>query len=267
MKDFDKLFENYLRNELKENEGLTPDELEDMIPELYERWATTPNPETDGLSPEEFFARVDDPEKLVGMFVESNEGDSNPCSLLCDRITEVKGCDVYLGKLVDKSVDPKTAIAALNLICESGAEMPTDKMVDIMLDESADEGLREACADELKEEAGKVAEKLYAALPSASLADKEIIADVLVEGEKDERTYELLRELFATSDNLPFVAGLIGKYGDERAAEYLYPALDDCNYMEYIEIRNAIEQMGGVVDDTVRDFSDDEFYKAIKNLK
>ncbi|MFR6639987.1 MAG: hypothetical protein ACLUSP_00360 [Christensenellales bacterium] len=104
-------------------------------------------------------------EKLVGMFVESNEGDSNPCSLLCDRITEVKGCDAYLGKLVDKSVDPKTAIAALNLICESGAEMPTDKMVDIMLDESADEGLREACADELKEEAGKVAEKLYAALP------------------------------------------------------------------------------------------------------
>ena len=90
MKDFDKLFENFLRNELKQNEGLTPDELEDMIPELYERWATTPNPETDGLSPEEFFARVDDPEKLVGMFVESNEGDSNPCSLLCDRITEVK---------------------------------------------------------------------------------------------------------------------------------------------------------------------------------
>ena len=267
MKDFDKLFEKFLKNKIAENDGLTPDELEDKIPEFYEEWATSPNAETDGVSPEEYFERVTDPEKLVGMFVESNEGDSNPCSLLCDRIAEVKGCDVHLKKLVDKDAEPKTAIAALNLLCESGAEMPTDKMVEIMLDESADEGLREACADEIKEDAGKIVEKLYAALADASVSLKEMIADVLVECDKDERTYELLRELFATSDNLPYVAGLIGKYGDERAAEYLYPALDDCNYMEYIEIRNAIEQMGGVVDDTARDFSDDEFYKAIKNLK
>ncbi len=267
MKDFDKLFEAFLRNKIEENGDLTPDEIEDRIPEFYEEWATTPNPETNGFSPEGYFASVSDPKKLVDMFVEANKGDGNPCLLLCDRIAEVNGCDEYLKKLVDKNSDPKTAIAALNLLCESGAEMPIGKMTDIMLDESADEGLREACADELKESAGVAAEALFAALPSASVALKEMIADVLVEGEKDERTYSLLRELFATSDNLPFVAGLIGKYGDERAAEYLYPALDDCNYMEYIEIRNAIEQMGGVVDDTARDFSDDEFYKAIKNLK
>ena len=46
----------------------------------------------------------------------------------------------------------------------------------------------------------------------------------------------------------------------------MYPALDDCNYLEFIEIRNAIETMGGVVDDSYRDFSDDEYYKAIKHL-
>lgn len=267
MKDFDKLFEKFLRNKIEESDGLTPDEIEEKIPEFYEEWATTPNPETNGLSPEGYFANVTDPKKLVDMFVESNKGDCNPCSLLCDRIAEVKGCDEYLKKLVDKAADPKTAIAALNLLCESGADMPVEKMTEIMLDETADEGLREACADELKECVADAAERLFAAIPAASVALKEMIADVLVEGEKDERTYSLLRELFAVSDNLPFVAGLIGKYGDERAAEYLYPALDDCNYMEYIEIRNAIEQMGGVVDDTARDFSDDEFYKAIKNLK
>ena len=44
-------------------------------------------------------------------------------------------------------------------------------------------------------------------------------------------------------------------------------ALDDSNYLEFMEIRNAIEQLGGVVDDTYRDFTDDPYYKAIKHLK
>ena len=77
----------------------------------------------------------------------------------------------------------------------------------------------------------------------------------------------ILKELFEKSKNIPYIAGLIGKYGDERCAEFLYPALDNCNYLEFIEIRSAIEALGGVVDDTYRDFTDDEYYKAIKNLK
>lgn len=267
MQDFDKLFEKYLKNWMEENEESEPDELEAQIPELYERWATSPLDELGGVSPEGYFNAMSDPRELVDAFISANEGDNNPCSLLADRIIEVDGCGEYLAALVSRDVQPKVAIAALNLLCESGGETPIDSMIEILLDESADDGLREACADELKERVGDVAERLYAALDAASVPLKEIIADILVEGEKDERTYALLRELFTESDNLPFVAGLIGKYGDERAAEFLYPALDDCNYMEYIEIRNAIEQMGGVVDDTARDFSDDEFYKAIKNLK
>ena len=44
----------------------------------------------------------------------------------------------------------------------------------------------------------------------------------------------------------------------------LYRALDTASYADYIEIRNAIESLGGVVDDQLRDFTDDEEYKAIK---
>lgn len=61
MKDFDKLFEAFLRNKIEENGDLTPDEIEDRIPEFYEEWATTPNPETNGFSPEGYFASVSDP--------------------------------------------------------------------------------------------------------------------------------------------------------------------------------------------------------------
>ena len=44
----------------------------------------------------------------------------------------------------------------------------------------------------------------------------------------------------------------------------LYRALDNCNYAEYIEIKNAIERLGGIVDDA-RDFSDDPTYILIKS--
>ena len=73
--------------------------------------------------------------------------------------------------------------------------------------------------------------------------------------------------MFKNGNNVPLYAGFIGKYGDERAMTYLYPALDNCNYVDFTEIRNAIEQLGGTVDDEYRDFSSDPYYKALKNLK
>ena len=94
-----------------------------------------------------------------------------------------------------------------------------------------------------------------------------LIAEILVGAEKDERTYALLEDLFKNGNNVSLYAGFIGKYGDERAMEYLYKALDDCNYADFIEIRSAIEDLGGTVDDEFRDFSSDPYYKALKNIK
>ena len=93
-----------------------------------------------------------------------------------------------------------------------------------------------------------------------------MIAEVLVNAKRDDRTLRLLEELFAQGDNVPFYAGLMGKYGDERASAMLYRALDTCNYMEYVEIKNAIERMGGVVEDS-RDFTDDPYYRAMKSIE
>ena len=37
-------------------------------------------------------------------------------------------------------------------------------------------------------------------------------------------------------------------------------------YLDYLEIRNAIEELGGRVT-TERDFSGDEFYESLKHLE
>lgn len=268
MQDFDKLFEEFMSDWLEENkDNYTPDEAEFMLPELYEKWVTTPASELGGISPEQYFESITDAKQLVSAFIESNEGDNNPCSLLIDRIIEVAECEDLIKEIVLNNADPKTVISAMNILQEMGANPPVDRYIFFITTDGVDEGVRELAAEILKERADEIRQTALELIPTANLQVKEILAEILVETEKDERTFDLLKELFLTSDNTPFVAGLIARYGDERCVAYLYPALDDCNYLEFIEIRNAIESLGGVVDDEYRDFSDDEFYKAMKNLK
>ncbi|MBR2989235.1 MAG: hypothetical protein IKC64_05895 [Clostridia bacterium] len=266
--DFDKLFEEFLTDWLEEHkQEYTPDEVEYMLPELYDKWLTTPSKALGGISPEGYYANKTDPKELVDEFIAMNEGDNNPSSLLIDHIVEVEGCEKYLVDIIENHTDPKTVIGAMNILQEMGAKPSVDRYLFFITTDGVDEGVSELASEVLKEMASEVRDRIFELLPTATLEVKEIFAEILVETEHDDRIFDLLKELFVTSDNTPFIAGLIARYGDERSVSYLYPALDDCNYLEFIEIRNAIESLGGVVDDEYRDFSDDEYYKAMKNLR
>jgi len=267
MFDFDKNFEEYVikwyeahRDEL-ENE----DELEDKMPELYEKWSNEPLEQLSGLSPHAFFYNIDAPD-LIKIMTSSCEGEQNPSSLLLDRITEVRECAQGLRDLIRTSQCVKAKTIAANLLTEMDESHPLDVYADLICEVTADEGLREIGIEVLCEHADEISDKLYNAVPNANMAQKGMIAEVLVNAKRDDRTLRLLEELFSSGDNVPFYAGLMGKYGDERAAAMLYRALDTCNYMEYVEIKNAIERMGGVVEDS-RDFTDDPYYRAMKSIE
>ncbi len=268
MLDFDKLFEDYIKEWLENHKGeYTADEAENMIPDLYEKFVTSPCKEAGGKTPEEYFNAVSDPKELVEMFAESCK-EGGACSLLFDRMAEVADCAPLLYDLVEKETDPLVVASAMDFLEDSGADQPYAKYADWLTEGDKDESVVEKAVEILKEHPSEeIKNRLLDALSRATEEQKQIIADVLVRQGKDERTYELLKQLFKSGKNIPYIAGLVAKYGDERAAEFLYPALDNSNYLEFIEIRNAIETMGGVVDDTYRDFSDDEYYKAIKHLK
>lgn len=266
MFDFDKSFEEYAIKwyEAHKEELSDADELEDKMPELYEKWCNEPLGALSGLSPRAFFDNIDAPD-LMKLMVSSCEGEQNPSSLLLDKITERKACAQGLRDLIRTSGNVKAKTIAVNLLTEMDENHPLDVYANLLCDDSADEGLRESAIEVMCEHADEVADLLYKAIPDADIKQKGMIAEVLVNAKHDDRTLRLLEELFSSGDNIPFYAGLIGKYGDERAAAMLYRALDTCNYLEYVEVKNAIERMGGVVDDT-RDFSEDPYYLAIKNL-
>lgn len=268
MTDFDKAFEEYALDWFNRHADEYEDAsaMEESMPLVYEQWAETPSSLTEGISPRAYFASIRKPDELLSMLCESCEGESNPCSLLLDRVAECPDCAQGLIEILTQKQNVKLRMIAINLLTEMGAAHPLHVYADWICDNTIDSGLRELGIEILCEHADAVSDKLFGLLPAADGEQKKILAEILVHAQKDERTYTLLCELFATGDNIPLYAGLIGKYGDERASGMLYRALDTCNYLEYIEIKNAIERMGGVVDD-VRDFSDDVYYKAIKNLK
>lgn len=265
MIDFDKNFEEFLSSWLKDNSNADADfsELESKIPEMYEVWATKKQKQLGNISPREYFKGFS-PEKLIEEFSLSVKDNGEPCELLINRISQTPKCAEHLIKLLYGDMSEIAKMTAVNLLTDMGANQPL-KLYVKWLSEGKNLHLVELAVEVLCEYAADVAEDLYALIPHANNYLKTIIAEILVNAPKDERTYNLLSELFALGDNIPLYAGYIGKYGDERASAMLFRALDTCNYMEYIEIKNAIERMGGIVDDN-RDFADDDTFKIIKNL-
>ncbi len=65
-----------------------------------------------------------------------------------------------------------------------------------------------------------------------------------------------------------FAARLLGRYGDARAMEPLKAliSMSDITYYEYMELRNAVEALGGEIEHE-REFYGDPDYEYLRNLE
>ncbi|MCL2796433.1 MAG: hypothetical protein FWD58_00020 [Firmicutes bacterium] len=274
--DFNKDFEKYLVCAYKkyaETAANSAREPEDFARDLYAEWADAPNAGLGGISPRAYFSAIGDARVMVEMFCETHGKNQAPCPLLLDRMEEAAGeCREILKRQIAKSDPGKKEADNLSLLTEIVSFLsehdiapPIPDYVRILFDPASDAKLCDAIIEALAPFAAEAAPLLWEGAKNASARQKEYCAEILLHAEKDERTYALLLDLFTSGGNIPLYAGYLGKYGDERAAEILYKKLASCSYVEYTEIRNAIERMGGYVEDT-RDFSDDESYKRIKDF-
>ena len=76
--------------------------------------------------------------------------------------------------------------------------------------------------------------------------------------------FRLALRLFEENpDRQALLAGYLGKLGDDRALPALEKAAkrDDVRYLDFIELRNAIEQLGGTAPE--REFDSDPDYEAL----
>lgn len=270
--DFDAQFGKYAEGWIAENRSKykNMDELEEQIPELYLRWLNTSADWLDGKTPGEYFSAYTDAEELVELLrAYSAQSVSVPDQLL-ERLVE----------LGEQSVKPIMALAcdntcrsltvtALNLLIEIGAHEPLEMCLDIIAKADAQNELTDVAAELLTNLGEETIEPILSRMENATKAAQEAFLDVLCNFPGDERIYNYTITAFNTCfDRRALYASYLGKLGDERAIDTLRAALNlsDLNYLDYIEIVNAIEALGGEVTET-REFSGDPYYESLRKMQ
>lgn len=269
--DYSKRFSRVAEAWIKQNAGkYKVEELEARVPDLYMKWLNTPAAWLDGATPAAYFDQFDSAPLLVEMLLAYCAKNIAVPDPLLDRISALgQPCvQPLLTLFADESADEKPRALAGALLVEIGGKEPLDTCIRMIADENTPAEVREQAVSVLRG-MGRGAEN--ALLPAMEQAQGEAFGaylDVLLDCSCDPRLYDwAVYGLRNYPDQREVYASFLLRLGDERAIEPLSRLLNsqDLGYLQYMEICNAIESLGGEV--TVqREFSGDADYEQLRQL-
>lgn len=251
---FDEKFSEYLR---KNADKYKEREWENIIPAMYARFGDTVIKSL-GKSPNQYYADMDDGELISQLRAHLKQG--IPVSeFLCNAIESRKADELLIPLL--SGTDDEISYA-LNLLGASKAALSEYMR---LLKESDSEDVKNTCVDYIKEYADDV--KKTALENYKNGVEREYMLEILSRCVvKSDEIYEILiKEFKLADDNLPMRASYLAAYGDERALPVILDKIDedDISFIEYQELKYAIESLGGSYEKE-RDFSNDPYYQAVK---
>lgn len=271
--NFDRAFERYMAEWIKENSEKYKDDMdviEDMMPDVYLEFLKKPADFLDGVAPQDYFEQFDNADMLVNWLCDYIAQGVPVPDLLLERVTALGDpAEKSLLALVARDDLPEeTQMTAISLLREMESKAPMQRYIDYIasLEEPSDKG--DLCAEALMSMGESVVEPILATLSSAGQTGRDIFADVLSNYPGDERIYELMIERFVTRDERrALFASYLAKLGDERAIPMLKEAAQspDINYLDYVEVVNAIEALGGERPPE-REFSGDPYYESLRQV-
>ncbi len=271
--NFDRAFERYMAEWMKENSEKYKDDMdviEDMMPDVYLEFLKKPADFLDGIAPQDYFEQFDNADMLVNWLCDYIAQGVPVPDLLLERVTALGDpAEKSLLALVARDDLPEeTQMTAISLLREMESKAPMQRYIDYIasLEEPSDKG--DLCAEALMSMGESVVEPILAALSGAGQTGRDIFADVLSNYPGDERIYELMIERFVTRDERrALFASYLAKLGDERAIPMLKEAAQspDINYLDYVEVVNAIEALGGERP-SEREFSGDPYYESLRQV-
>ena len=252
--DFDGLFDQKLAKYLKENAGkFTEKQWEDKIPLLYQKFGDT-YLKSIGFTPREYYKRMSDKELVDTLLAHIKE--EVPVSDFLCRELESRDCPEEILPLLECK-DEQLLMLAVNL---AGANPIAFDAYFALLMGEADREIKDAVVDQLKVNADAAKARALAFLNEG--IEKELMLEVLSRvRERDETVYEVLLNAFREGEDLPMHASYLAAYGDSRALPVLLERIagEDINFLEFRELKYAIEALGGEYTEE-RDFSDDPYY-------
>ena len=246
------------------------DVIEDMMPDVYLEFLKKPADFLDGVAPQDYFEQFDNADMLVNWLCDYIAQGVPMPDLLLERVTALGNpAEKSLLALVARDDLPEeTQMTAISLLREMESKAPMQRYIDYIasLEEPSDKG--DLCAEALMSMGESVVEPILATLSGAGQTGRDIFADVLSNYPGDERIYELMIERFVTRDERrALFASYLAKLGDERAIPMLKEAAQsaDINYLDYVEVVNAIEALGGERPPE-REFSGDPYYESLRQV-
>lgn len=271
--NFDRAFERYMAEWIKKNSEKYKDDMdviEDMMPDVYLEFLKKPADFLDGVAPQDYFEQFDNADMLVNWLCDYIAQGVPVPDLLLERVTALGNpAEKSLLALVARDDLPEeTQMTAISLLREMESKAPMQRYIDYIasLEEPSDKG--DLCAEALISMGESVVEPILATLSGAGQTGRDIFADVLSNYPGDERIYELMIERFVTRDERrALFASYLAKLGDERAIPMLKEAAQspDINYLDYVEVVNAIEALGGERPPE-REFSGDPYYESLRQV-
>lgn len=266
--EFAKYAEKWMHAEMAK--GRKPEDMEDDMPDVYMRFINTSAKWLDGVAPVSYFKLWDKPEELLDILRMYYEQKVSVPDLLLERITDLgeKSIAPLMALAGDEEADRELRLTALNLLIELDTAEPMALCVRLVTEREADDDLADAAADLLRNIGEGAVGSLLGALEGASDAAAETILDLLCNYPGNERVYAECEERLETDiEHRALYASFLAKLGDPRAVDVLtrVSGYTELNYLDYIEIRNAIEELGGVLPPE-REFAGDPYYESLREL-
>lgn len=272
--DFDAMFQKFAHAWMNENAhkyGNSADKLEARLPNVYLRWLNRPAKWLDGQTPAGYFSQYSDPDMLIAwMCAYDSRGISVPDPLM-ERLSQLSGAeDALMRAIEDVKTTYTVRLMIVSMLREMQSVRPMERYIQwISKRMSPRDELVDMAAESLEAMGENAVPSILDALPTANAPGQETFLDVLCNFPGDERIYDLAVKLFENHpDNTALYASYLGKLGDRRALQTLVNAAHSrkINYLDYIELRNAIEELGGDAPEEL-DWSGDPYYESLRSVE
>ncbi|MDD2648750.1 MAG: hypothetical protein PHI27_09700 [Eubacteriales bacterium] len=271
--DFDKEFQKYLTAYLEQHakDYKNYDAMEEDMPAIYMRWVNQPQDFLEGFTPGSFFMQYDDGKQLVDWMCEYDKLKISIPEQLQERISEMPyATEKRLVKLLeDESISENLQCTAIGMLQEMQSDMPKMLYIKRQLKRRERDEAADMMIESLRTMGKGVVTSILQEIDGAGDAGKLALLDVLCEYPGSKKAVELCKGFFKerTAQRALF-AGYLAKLGDDSALPMLYETARAAatNYLDYIEIRNAIEALGGDPPEE-RDFSEDPYYISMKSME
>ncbi len=266
--DFDKKFEYYVTNWMN-TEGKkykNYDEMEAQMPEVYAAFLDTPADFLNGQKPGEYFEQFDDAKMLVNLMEDYDKQRVPVPDMLLNRISDLgEKSEAPLFHMLQKERAPmSTKMNAITLLREIESELPVDYYIEIVKNQTSMDELTESALESLESLGEKVQEKILQNIEQATDEGKiSFLSAVIKEGQSAPVLVDMALELIQKQDcaQIALLSDVLGRLGDERALPVLkaLAASHDTHYLDYIELRNAIECLGDEAPEREFDEEDPEY--------